>query len=77
MEANDFALAKKICMDMGIEWDDGAEYAKIDGILLKDYLSQTSIFDDEDKYSQITLKQYGDSVPIYEHIETNGYDFAA
>lgn len=74
MKLDQYALAKKICIEMGIEWNEDAEYATIGNVELKEFLLKEDIFDIEEKYSLIV---YDENENIYEQDASNDYMIAA
>lgn len=44
MDAKRYELARKICLEMGVEWDEDAECATVDDLELKEYLLKKDIF---------------------------------
>lgn len=43
MKMDNYALAKKICLEMGIKWDDNAQYATIGKVELREYLLENAV----------------------------------
>lgn len=74
MKMDNYALAKKICLEMGIKWDDNAQFATIGKVELREYLLENAVFINliEEKYNQIEV-----SMPVYQHIKDNDYALAA
>nr|DAF24367.1 MAG TPA: hypothetical protein [Caudoviricetes sp.] len=74
MKMDNYALAKKICLEMGIEWDDNAKYATIGKVELKEYLKENMIFINviEEKYHPVEL-----STSVYKRTKENEYVLAA
>ena len=74
MKMDNYALAKKICLEMGIEWDDNAQYATIGKVELKEYLKKNTIFINviEETYNQIEV-----SMPVYKQTKDDDYVISA
>ncbi len=74
MKMDNYALAKKICLEMGIEWDDNAQYATIGKVELREYLLENAVFINliEEKYHPVEL-----STSVYERTKEDEYVLAA
>lgn len=73
MDAKRYELARKICLEMGVEWDEDAEYATVDDLELKEYLLKKDIF----SFSKRLLITYDENANLYEQDNLNGYMLAA
>lgn len=75
-----FLLAKKICGEMGIRWDDDAEYATINGVEVREYMKTHDILDfgandiSLDDCKQVDIGVYSD-IKCVDNMVTKGEYF--